>query len=452
MGTLCIQNGTVVLENRTEQCNILVKDGIIAAISAELMEADRVIDATGQLVFPGAIDTHFHASDPGGARSDWEGFSTGTAALAAGGVTTFVDMPLNNLPATVDKKSAMLKKLCAEGRVYVDFALFGGVVPDNIAMLSQLQEEGVVAYKCFMATCGSDMEGDFKNIDDWALFRAMEHLAKTGELLCIHAENAAVTDGLAQRAKILGQSTVQQYADSRPIWTETEAVNRAILMAKATGCRIHIMHVSNPETAQAIFKAQADGVAVTFESCPHYLVFSHKDFDQKGLLLKCSPPIRDAQSALGMGELLKLGKIPILSSDHSPCPPAMKAFDNAFDAWGGIAGGQHTLEVLYTYCVEQGIPLTTLAKVLAQTPAEIYGLAGKGKIAIGCQGDFAIINPRQSRTITSEELRYQNPQSAYVGNRVSCAVATTILGGTVIYTQADGLTCEPIGQFVRRSS
>ena len=451
MDTLCIKNGNVVLEDTVRPCNILIENGIITDITTAEVTADHVVDATGCIVFPGVIDTHFHASDPGGARSDWEGFTTGTAALAAGGVTTFVDMPLNNLPATVDKKSAMLKKLCAEGRIHIDLALFGGVVPENVNILSQLQEEGVVAYKCFLATCGSDMEGDFKNIDDWTLYRAMEHLAKTGELLCIHAENAAVTDGMAQRAKILGQSTLQNYADSRPIWTETEAVSRAILMAQATGCAIHIMHVSNPQTARVIDEAQQKGVQVTFETCPHYLVFSHEDFARKGLLLKCSPPIRDKESAQGMGQLFQAGKIPILSSDHSPCPPGMKNYENAFDAWGGIAGGQHTLEVMVTYCMANNIPFTTLAKALSQTPAEIYRLSGKGKIAPGYRGDFAIVDPAQSRIITTEELQYQNKQSAYVGETVTCAVTATIVGGQVVYTRQEGVLPKYIGQFIRRA-
>jgi len=207
---LIIKGGKVVFRDAVRDADIAVKDGKISAIATTIDEtATKVIDAKGQYVMPGMIDTHVHICEPG--RTEWEGFVTGTKALAAGGTTSYVDMPLNALPATVDKASIQSKIEVAKGKNYIDYALYGGLVPGNLDKLEELSDEGVVAYKCFMSTCGSDIPDDFSNVDDYTLYAGMKKLAELGHMLSIHAENAVITDRLGEEMVKQGKITAGLY-------------------------------------------------------------------------------------------------------------------------------------------------------------------------------------------------------------------------------------------------
>lgn len=174
---LLIKNGTVILEDQAIVTNIAVKDGKIAAIGADLSQARETIDARTLIVSPGMVDAHVHISEPG--RTHWEGYRTGTKAVAKGGVTTFIEMPLNQLPATTSRDTLQLKFDAAKGKLSMDVALFGGLVPYNLDDLEDLNEEGVVAFKCFLATCGfPDEPTDFQNVDDYSFFAGMKKLQK----------------------------------------------------------------------------------------------------------------------------------------------------------------------------------------------------------------------------------------------------------------------------------
>lgn len=197
---LLIKDGNVVFRDDVKRVDIAIQNGKIVAIAERIEEAaDQVVDATGQFVMPGMIDAHVHICEPG--RTEWEGFETGTKALAAGGTTTYIDMPLNALPATTTIEALALKLAAAEGKNYVDYAFYGGLVPGNLEKLQELSDAGVVAYKCFMATCGTDLPDDFKNVDDYTLYTGMKKIAELGHMLAIHAENAEITDHLAQEKK-----------------------------------------------------------------------------------------------------------------------------------------------------------------------------------------------------------------------------------------------------------
>ena len=186
-----IKNGLVVLRDEVKRLDLGLHDGRIAAIGTELGEAARTIDAQGSYVLPGMVDVHMHISEPG--RTEWEGYRTGTRAMAAGGTTSFVKMPLNTPPATTDLAALEIKLAAARGQCYVDYAAMAGLVPWNLADLEPLSAAGVAAYKCFVATCGSDEPGDFRNVDDYQLYLGMQTLARTGDLLVVHCENAAAT-------------------------------------------------------------------------------------------------------------------------------------------------------------------------------------------------------------------------------------------------------------------
>ncbi len=449
-----IKNGLVILETGESLVDVAVKDGKIAAIAPSLEgTAKEVIDAKGLIVSPGMVDVHVHITDPGGVRADWEGYVTGTKACAKGGVTSFVEMPLNQLPATVNGASLQKKYDAGKDKLYVDVASFGGLVPFNLnGGIQELDKGGVVAYKCFMATCGDPtLEGDFANVNDYALYEGMKQIAKTGKLLAIHAENAAITDALGKEAKERGETTLAAYVASRPVFTEVEAIRRAIFFAKLTGCRTHICHVACPEGVEEVIKAREEGVDVTCETCIHYLYFTTDELDSIGMSAKCSPPIRDQQAQDGLWKYLMSGAVITAVSDHSPCTPDLKDKTNAFDAWGGISGVQNNVDLFFDEAVQKrGMTLKKFADVIAKNPCDRFGLPSKGAISIGKDADFVFIKPNSPYVLKAEDLEYRNKFSPYVGRTIGAQIARTIVRGNTVYTLENGVVEGAKGQFIHR--
>ncbi|MGM0215919.1 allantoinase AllB [Enterococcus sp. AZ109] len=450
---LVIKNGLVILESGEVQTDVAVKDGIISAIGADLT-GDKVIDAEGLVVSPGMVDAHVHITDPGGGyRDEWEGYVTGTASCAKGGVTSFMEMPLNQVPATTDKESLAIKYEAGENKLRSDVASFGGLTPQNLeGGIQELNDGGVAAYKCFMATCGDrTIDGDFMNVDDYSLYEGMKQIAKTGKVLAIHAENAAITDKLGDLAYKNGETTLKAYVESRPVFTEVEPIRRAILFAKETGCRIHICHVACPEGVDEVTKARAEGVDVTCETCTHYLYFHTDELDSIGPVVKCSPPIRDLENRAAMWDKLLAGEISFVTSDHSPCTPDLKDKENAFEAWGGISGVQNNVDVMYDEGVQKrGMSLKQFADIIATNPADRYDLDTKGRISVGKDADFVLIKPEAPYTLKAEDLEYRNKISPYIGREIGAQVVETILRGQTIYSQNEGVTAEFPGQFIKK--
>lgn len=448
---LIIRNGNVVLRDVVKKADIAIQNGKIAAIAESLNEtADRVIDATGQYVMPGMIDTHVHICEPG--RTEWEGFETGTKALAAGGTTSYVDMPLNALPATTTKKALELKIAAAEGKNYVDYALYGGLVPGNLENLQELSDAGVVAYKCFMATCGTDLPEDFRNVDDYTLYAGMKKLAELGHILSIHAENAEITDRLAEEKIKQGKLTASDYVASRPVFTEVDAIKRALLIAKETGCKLHFVHISSAAGVEEIMKARNEGQDVTLESCPHYFTITTSQFEEIGPLAKCSPPLRDEAEQEKLWEALKQGKIDMLTSDHSPCPPEMKHSEtnNIFEVWGGITGCQNNVDLMFDEAVKKRhVPVTDFVRMIATKPAERFNLRAKGEIAISKDADIILVDPNQSYVVKAEDFYYRHQHSPYTNRTINCRVTKTFVRGQLVFDLNEGIVGEPIGRFIQ---
>lgn len=451
---LLIKNGLVILATGEVTTDIAVKDGKIAAIGNNLGEAKETIDANGLIVSPGMVDAHVHITDPGGGYRDlWEGYITGTKACAKGGVTSFMEMPLNQVPATVDKESLDIKYAAGEGKLYADVASFGGLVPFNLkGGIEELAEGGVAAYKCFMGTCGDrTIDGDFMNVDDYALYEGMKQIAKTGKVLAIHAENPDITDKLGEIAYQNGETTLKAYVATRPVFTEVEPIRRAIFLAKETGCRIHICHIACAEGVAEVVKAQQEGIDVTCETCTHYLYFVTDELDKIGPVVKCSPPIRDQKEQDGLWEYVINGGLDFVTSDHSPCTPDLKDKENAFEAWGGISGVQNNVDVLFDEGVQKrGMSLTRFAEIIAKSPAERYDLNDKGEITIGKDADFVFIKPNAPYILKAEDLEYKNKISPYIGREIGAQVVQTILRGETIYSQETGVTEEAVGMFIKK--
>ncbi|ASN06740.1 allantoinase AllB [Virgibacillus necropolis] len=447
---LVIKGGNVVLHDGVRKVDIGVKDEKITCIAEQITEdATKVIDAKGQYVMPGMVDTHVHISEPG--RTEWEGFETGSKALAAGGTTSYVEMPLNALPATTYKEALDLKLEAAKNQNYVDYAFYGGLVPGNLDNLKELSDAGVQAFKCFISNCGSDIPGDFTNVDDYTLYKGMQKLAELDQLLCIHAENPTITDKLAEEMVSEGRTTAMDYVDSRPIFTEVEAVQRALLFAKETGCKLHLVHISTSEAVQAILRARAEGVDVTVESCTHYFALTAEDVEEIGPKAKCQPPLRKAKDQAKLWDELMDGNIDWLTSDHSPCTEDLKE-GNIFEAWGGISGAQNNVDIMFDLAVKQReLPIHKFVDLIASTPSKRFNLPDKGEIAVSKDADIILLDPNSSYTLKREDLYYKNKHSAYEGRKIDCRVTKTIMRGNVVFDLDEGIIGEPKGKLMSRN-
>jgi allantoinase len=449
---LVIRNGTVVTPDGVMSADIAVEDGIIAAIAPELPGGTRDIDAEGLLVLPGLIDIHVHFNEPG--RTDWEGAATGSRALAAGGGVMFFDMPLNSSPCTVSAAAFDEKRAALERSSIADFALWGGLIPGSVDAMEEMAARGAIGFKAFLSNSGLD---EFPRADDLTLYRGMQTAARLGLPVAVHAENEEITAGLARQAIAEGRTGIRDYLQSRPIVAEVEAITRAAAIARETGAKLHIVHVSSGSGVAAALEARAHGTDISIETCAHYLFFTEDDACRLGAVAKCAPPLRPASERDALWECLRAGSIDVVASDHSPAPPSMKTGADFFSVWGGIAGVQCTLPVLLA-SVEQAFgllvagrrpaPPEQIAGLTAGFAAQRFQLPNKGAIQTGNDADFVFVDLAASATLTMGHLYQRHKQTPYLGASFRGVVRRTLLRGQTIFHDgaiADGHR----GRFVR---
>jgi allantoinase len=442
---LVIRGATVVLPGGCERLDVGVENGQIAILDAEIAErGTEERDATGLHLMPGVVDAHVHLNEPG--RADWEGWASGTAALAAGGATTVVEMPLNAHPPTTTAAAFDEKLEAASRSAVVDFGLWGGLVPGGVERLPELRERGVVGFKAFMCASGID---DFPRADDATLYAGMRQAAALGAPVAVHAENEEITAGLAAEARAAGRTGVRDYLASRPVVAETEAIARALLLAEETGCALHVVHVSTGRGIALVAEARAREVDATCETCPHYLVLDEDDVERIGAVSKCAPPLRPAHEREALWEAVEGGTVDLVGSDHSPSPPELKRPDGFFDVWGGIAGGQSTLPLMLDAGHhERGLPLQRVAELLSAAPAHRFRLAGKGGLEAGADADLALVDVDAGGELTAADLLSRHPLSPYVGRSIRGRVVETRVRGALV--QRDGRVAgAPTGRLVR---
>lgn len=287
MHDLVIRGGQVVTAAGVIAADIAIEDERIGAIGHDVGAGKEEMDARGLTIFPGVIDVHVHFNEPG--RTHWEGSATGSRAFAAGGGTLFFDMPLNSSPCTVSGAAFDEKRVALEKSSVTDFALWGGLVPGNIGELPELAQRGVMGLKAFL--CDSGLP-DFPRVDEATLLDGMRVAARFGLLVAVHAESQAITSALALEAIGNGRTSMLDYLASRPVRAEVEAIQFATAIAKETGAKLHIVHVSSGSGVRAAAEARARGVDVSIETCPHYLFFTAEDMERLGAVAKCAPPLR----------------------------------------------------------------------------------------------------------------------------------------------------------------
>lgn len=434
---------------------LIVEGEKIAAVRAwgEVAGANEVHDFGDLLVLPGLVDSHVHINDPG---RDWEGFDSATRAAAAGGVTTLVDMPLNCVPETVNVDALEQKRAAGDGRTWVDWAAWGGIVRGNAEELPGLVAAGVPGFKCFLIDSG--IEG-FAWVNKTDLRKALEKLRGTGLPLLAHAELAQFVDlgtRVANTSK-LDWRIYSTHACSRPDVAELEAIALLIQMAEEFAAPVHVVHLSTAQALPMLADARSRGVPITVETCPHYLWFAAEEIPDGATEYKCAPPIRLSDNREQLWQALEDGIIDMVVTDHSPCPPEMKHREEGrFDlAWGGIASLGLALPVIWTALRHRGRDTTQAAerigKWMAAGPARLAGLTGrKGVISAGADADIAIFDPNASWTVTPDDLHFRHKLSPYLGAKLHGRVRETWIRGERVYS-ADGFAGRPRGKELVRS-
>ncbi|ADH98110.1 allantoinase AllB [Salisediminibacterium selenitireducens] len=446
IGTQWIRNGTVWTGTSFVRQDIEIRDGIIDRLfdshtSVQPEPGARITDAADRLVVPGFIDPHVHFNDPG--RRIWEGIDTGSKAAVAGGITTFIDMPLNSHPSVTNGHLARDKKKAIEGRSHAHYGLWGGITRTNCrdqgALDAQL-DAGVIGFKGFMSESGIE---DFPYLDRDALREAMGYCGEHRVTLALHAEAEAVLE----RYRHLSGPDPASFLASRPPEAEWQALDWIIEDALRFQTAVHVVHVSTADGVRMLHEAKMSGADITIETCPHYLLFTDTDFIKKGPLLKCAPPLRPLSEQEALWQTVADGLVDIIGSDHSPCPLEMKEAgnDDIRNAWGGIPGVQSGHAALLSEAVKRGVPLETVLPMMTDAPARRFFPERQiGRIAPGFAADLTLLS-KSSHTITEKELLNRHPYSPYTGLTVDMTVSGVFLGGVHIYQSGKGIKSPLLG-------
>jgi allantoinase len=427
---MIIRGGTVVTARGVEKADVAIAGEQITAVGLRLPDDGEEIDAAGLHVFPGGIDSHVHLNEPG--RTEWEDIAHGSAALAAGGCTTFIDMPLNNLPVTTDVAAFDLKLEAMKRSSRLDFGLWGGLVPGNLDQLAPLVGRGVMGFKAFMCPSGID---EFPASDLVTLREGMKRIAALDSILLVHAEDTA-------RLLEPNGTGALDFIRSRPPEAEHSAISQAIELADATGCRLHVVHVSTARGMNLIRQAQEKGLDVSGETCPHYLLYVEDDLERIGGTAKCAPPFRTA------ADREALWSAPMVVSDHSPSTLELKRGDDFSKIWGGISSCQSTRQLLLA---QNRLELSEVAAVTATNIARRFRLEGKGDIATAYDADLWLVDISGEDVVRKEDLLYRNPFSPHEGQPIRGRTARTLIRGETVFVDGKPTTTEPLGRLLRPS-
>lgn len=449
---LLVRSGHVVTEAGVLLQDVAVEDGVIAAIGHDVAEggAAQVVDATGLMVLPGLVDAHVHFNEPG--RAHWEGWEAGSRGAAAGGVTTVLEMPLNSSPPTTTRTHFEAKADAARRSAVVDYGLWGGFVEDNREHFDELRRRGAVGLKAFMCDSGID---DFPRVPDDLLAAGIIQASRLGLLVGVHAEDQSLMEALTRAVRESGRTDRRAWGESRPRSAETQGVAKVLDCLENAGqaARLHVVHVSCNEALREIDSGKARGLAVTAETCPHYLMFSDDDFERMGPVLKCAPPLRDTAGRDAMWSAVLDGRIDSIGSDHSPCPAEAKRKGeyDVWQAWGGISGIQATLPVMMTEGVHRrGLGWERLAELTSTNPAKIFNLyPTKGAIRVGGDADLTLVDPDAEWTFSNAHLETKSGLSPYLGVRFRGAIVQTFVRGRVVYERGAIVADPGYGQMVR---
>ncbi len=448
-----IKNGTIITATDTYKADIAIKDGKIIMIGESLndIEAKEIIDASGKLILPGAIDAHTHLEMPFGGTVSADSYGAGTRAAACGGVTTVFDFALQKKGEGLIQTAEGRNKLC-EPNACVDYAFHVAITDLTKEVLLELKtavEYGISSFKVFMV-----YKKEGLMVNDGVMCKILERSKEVGALIAVHAENPDLIDMRIDEFLKAGKTSPWYHYLSRPEFVEAEADKRAIHWAKALNAPLYIVHLANKEGMEEVKKARDEGYEIYAETCPQYLYFTNEVYKREdGRNFVCSPPMKgqDSQDALWKG--IKSGDIATIATDH--CPFQSYEKDWGKDDFTKIPNGCMGIENMYPFMLSEAnngrLSYNKVVELCSTNPAKIFGCAPeKGTIAVGSDADIVIYDPCKQFTITKENMHSDVDHTIWEGVKLNGYIDMTFSRGMLVFKDGQFLGKYGWGKFIKR--
>ncbi|MEA5083921.1 MAG: dihydropyrimidinase [Lachnospiraceae bacterium] len=450
---LLIKGGTVVTAKESFVADVAVENGIITAIGKNLnISADKVVDASGRLVLPGAIDVHTHLAMPFGGTVSADSYLSGTRAAACGGVTTVFDYPVQRAGQTIlglinSKKEVLENEACVDYAFHCCITnLNGGEILDEMELAVK---EGITSFKCFLVYKKEGMM-----VDDGTLVKLLLRAKEIGAMINIHAENPDVIDINIEKFLKEGKTSPWYHYLSRPEYVEAEADKRALHWATNLDTALYLVHMADKEGLEACIEAKKDGHKIYVETCPQYLEFTCDVYKREdGRNFVCSPPMKGQESQDALWKAIKTGFIDTVATDH--CPFQSYEKDWGKDNFTKIPNGCAGVENLYPYMLDAAnsgkISFEKAVELCSTNPAKIFGCDNKGSITVGKDADIVIYDKEKDFTVSVKNMHSDYDHTIWEGKKLHGYPVQTYLRGTLVYDNGDFIGKPGTGKFVKRS-
>jgi dihydroorotase (multifunctional complex type) len=439
-------NTKAYLLGQIVDCSIAVEEGKIFKIGKEtqMPSADEKTDLHNLLVLPGLIDEHVHLRDEG--RAYKEDFTSGTAAAAAGGFTTVLDMP-NNDPVTMSTQTLRTRMRTAQNKILVNVGAYSEF-PRKLSEIEEIVGIGAVGFKLFM---GSQIGG--LNIDDNQTIKdGFKETAKFNLPIAIHAEDKTMLEANEEKLKQAKKIGTADFLRAHTEAVELKAIQRLLKLSQQTDVRIHFCHVSTQEGLNAIAEAKKSGRKVTCEVTPNHLLLSSDDLKLYGSMAIMAPPLRNKTHVEALWKGLEDGTIDAIGSDHAPHAQSEKSAINVWDVKVGVPGLETTLPLIMTQVKKNRLTIDRAVQLLAEKPAEIFGLADRGSLEPGKNADLTVVDYNWQFKIDASKFKSKAKFSPYDDWDVQGKVVKTIVNGQLAFDEGEIAAKGGSGFLVRRGT
>jgi dihydroorotase len=429
-----LYNTKICIHGNLVEAGLAIDKGKIVKIAknTNLPPASTKMDLKGHIMLPGLIDCHVHLRDQQLAYK--EDFVTGTAAAAAGGVTSVIDMP-NNKPVTLDSFSLKERMKLAEKRVLVNVA-FNSAFPKNVEEISEVVKAGAVGFKVYLSNRIGGIDVD----DDELLFAAFKEAKENGVPVAVHAEDKKIIEERRREMETAGQNDTAAYVNAHPPEAEAQSIQRVIRLVKRSGVHVHFCHISSALGLDAVLIAKKAGLPVTCEVTPHNLLLSSEQYTRSEFFALTDPPLRTREDAAALWSALKRGFIDMLASDHAPHALEEKNVDSVWEAKPGIPGLETTLSLLLTRVNDGRLSLPELVKLTAEEPAKTFNLGERGFLGEGNWADIVVVDMKREYEIDSSVFFSKAKYSPFDGMRVKGKPVKTFVNGKLVMDEGEIVT------------
>jgi len=442
---LVLINAKAYINKKIVDSSLATNNGKIFKMGKEanMPKAEAKIDLKNLLVLPGLIDAHVHLRDEGKAYK--EDFYSGTAAAAAGGITTVLDMPNNN-PVTMDAETLKNRMKIAKGEILVNVGFYSEF-PRNMKEIEEIVEEGAVAFKLFM----TEQVGGLNIDDDHALLEAFKIANELKFSVAAHAEDKTALEKAENEFKRANCNDIEAFLKAHSESVEVKAIRRLLNIAKQANTYVHFCHVSTENGLKAIIDGKKSGMPITCETTPHHLFLSVNDLRQIGTLALTMPPVREKNHIVALWDGVKNGWIDILASDHAPHALKEKKARVVWDVKVGIAGLETTLPLLLTEANRGRLTIADVVRLMAEKPAEIFDLKGRGNLKEGNNADLVVVDLKRKHKIDASKFHSKAKYSPFDGWKVEGKPVKTFVGGQLIMDEGEIIAEGGRGEIIRRS-